>query len=101
VSYRIIIRAIADDDIAQAAKWYQRQAGLGSDFISSVKASLQKLQNDPDLGIVVYKQMRRFNMLRFPYGIFYVVDHDYIKILGIVHARRSPRFWKKRLREDG
>ena len=76
MSYRIIIRTIADDDIAQAAKWYQRQAGLGSDFISSVEASLQKLQNDPDLGIVVYKQMRQFNMLRFPYGIFYVVDQD-------------------------
>lgn len=101
MSYRIIIRAIADDDIAQAAKWYQRQAGLGHDFVASVRASLDKLQSHPDLGIVVFKHLRRLNMTRFPYGIFYVVDDDRIKILGVIHARRSPRLWKKRLRDDG
>jgi toxin ParE1/3/4 len=101
VSYRIIIRAIADDDIARAAKWYQRQAGLGHDFLASVRMSLDRLQMHPDLGIVVFKRMRRLKMRRFPYGIFYVVDHDCIKILGVIHARRSPSLWQKRLRDNG
>lgn len=100
MSYRIVIRTIADDDIAQAAKWYERQAGLGREFVAAVRASLQKLRKDPDLGIVVFKRMRRFNMRRFPYGIFYAVDDECIKVLGIVHDRRSPRVWKKRLREN-
>lgn len=65
MSCRIIIRAIADDDIAQAAKWYERQAALGRDFLASVRASLDKLQKHPDLGIVVFKHLRRLNMQRF------------------------------------
>ncbi|HEY2415199.1 MAG TPA: type II toxin-antitoxin system RelE/ParE family toxin [Pirellulaceae bacterium] len=74
MSYRIIIRAVADDDIAQAAKWYERKAGLGHDFVASVRASLNKLQTHPDFGIVVFKHLRRLRMRRFPYGIFYVIE---------------------------
>jgi hypothetical protein len=98
VNYRIVIRAIADDDIAEAAKWYERrQAGLGRDSVANVKASLENLRAHPDLGIGVFKDMRRFNMKRFPYGIFYVIDDDCLKVLGVIHSRRAPRVWKKRL----
>jgi toxin ParE1/3/4 len=98
VSYRIVIRGVAEDDIAAAAKWYERQrAGLGRDFVASVRASLDKLRMHPDLGIVVFKDLRRCNVKRFPYGIFYVIDDDCPRILGVIHARRAPRVWKKRL----
>jgi plasmid stabilization system protein ParE len=96
---RIIIRAIAENDIAKARRWYERQrVGLGGEFIAEVRAALERLQADSDLGIDVFEHMRRYSVRRFPYGVFYIVEADSIRVLAVLHARRSPRAWKRRLR---
>ena len=34
--------------------------------------------------------------LKFPYGVLYAVEQDYILILAIMHCSREPNYWKNR-----
>jgi toxin ParE1/3/4 len=40
--------------------------------------------------------IRRAALHRFPYGIFYLVDGDTIRVLAILHRARSPEHWRRR-----
>ncbi|MCI0357437.1 MAG: type II toxin-antitoxin system RelE/ParE family toxin [Planctomycetaceae bacterium] len=94
----IIVRPAADADIDEAHDWYERkQAGLGKSFVSKIDEAMEKLRRSPDLGIVVHKQLRRLAVDRFPYGVFYLVEAQRIVVVGVIHGRRAPRVWKRRL----
>jgi toxin ParE1/3/4 len=45
---------------------------------------------------VLYKDIRRALLRRFPYGIFYLVEPEQIVILACFHARRHPKQWQRR-----
>ena len=94
----LIIRPAAEDDLDEASLWYERrQKGVGKRFLAAVDAALARLQAHPDFGIVAYKQLRRANVRRFPYGVFYLFDQERIVVVGVLHNRRAPRKWKSRL----
>jgi toxin ParE1/3/4 len=98
VTLKIILRPAAEDDLDEASAWYEeKRDGLGKQFLASVNDTLEKLRRQPDLGIVVHKRMRRANVRRFPYGVFYVVEPERLVVVGVLHGRRAPRIWKSRL----
>jgi len=98
VTLPIIVRPVAEADIDEAHAWYEcKQPGLGRDFVSRVDAAFVKLGASPDLGILVHKQLRRPAVERFPYGVFYVIEDQRIIVVGVIHGRRAPRVWKRRL----
>jgi toxin ParE1/3/4 len=33
---------------------------------------------------------------KFPYGILYTIEPDYILILAVMHCSRKPGYWKSR-----
>jgi toxin ParE1/3/4 len=91
------IRPDAERDLAEAYGWYEaRVPGLGSDFLLSIDAALSSIQRSPETYPIVYKNVRRALVRRFPYGIFYLVEEDRIVVLGILHARRDPSTWQDR-----
>ena len=93
----LIIRPDAERDLAEAYGWYEaRVPGLGSDFLMSIDAALSSIQRTPEMYPIVYKNVRRALVRRFPYGIFYLVEEDRIVVLGILHARRDPKTWQDR-----
>jgi plasmid stabilization system protein ParE len=98
VTRKIIVRLAAEEDLDEASSWYEKQrVGLGKEFLASVDETLKKLRQRPDFGITVHKQLRRANVRRFPYGVFYQVSEDRIIVVGVLHGRRAPRQWKSRL----
>jgi hypothetical protein len=71
VTRRLVLRLDAQLDLEEALEWYQQKRdGLGKDFIARVGEVMEKLRQEPDLGIVVWRQLRRANVKRFPYGGF-------------------------------
>jgi toxin ParE1/3/4 len=93
----LIIRPDAECDLAEAYGWYEAQVpGLGSDFLLSIDAALSSIQRTPEMYRILYKNVRRALVRRFPYGILYVVEEDRIVVLGILHARRDPMTWQDR-----
>jgi hypothetical protein len=71
VTRRLVLRLDAQLDLEEGLEWYQQKRdGLGKDFIARVGEVMEKLRQEPDLGIVVWRQLRRANVKRFPYGGF-------------------------------
>jgi plasmid stabilization system protein ParE len=98
VTLQIYIRSEAESDLEDAALWYQTQAaGLGYEFLDEVKKTLQIMADNPEIFQIIYKDVRRAVVQRFPFVIYYQVEEEIIVVFGIIHASRNPYDWKKRL----
>ena len=94
---KIIIRPEADADIEDAYRWYEKQRdGLGADFLLCVEDGLARIQRNPEMYPIVYKNVYRTLIRRFPYGIFYLIEKNSIVVLSVFHGRRDPKRWKSR-----
>jgi toxin ParE1/3/4 len=94
----LIVRPEAERDLAEAHDWYESKVtGLGSEFLLAIDAALSSIQRTPDLYQVVYKNLRRALIRRFPFGIFYLVEESRIVVIAVMHARRHPDTWRSRL----
>ena len=94
----LVIRPEADADITEAYEWYEDQvAGLGLEFLEAVDACLRIVRRHPRMYQVVHKSVRRAPLLRFPYGLLYVVENDKIAVVACFHARRDPSHWQSRM----
>ena len=98
MEYDLIIRPEAKTDLLDAFHWYQEQRpGLGFDFKLCVDEVISKIQRNPLIHKVIGDGIRRSVTRRFPFGVFYLVENERIIILAVLHARRDPVKWKKRI----
>jgi hypothetical protein len=69
MSRSLLVRAPAEDDILEAARWYeQRSSGLGSRFLEAVDVVLAEVTNAPLRVPLVHRDVRRALLAHFPYG---------------------------------
>jgi plasmid stabilization system protein ParE len=89
----------AEADLDEAAAWYERQsAGLGVELVSEVRNALTRIGDQPEAYPELRTGVRRAQVRRFSYGIFYRVRANHVEVIGIFHDRRSPRVWQRRVR---
>ena len=89
--------AEAEDELAEAAIWYQnRRAGLGTEFLEEAERVFQAIEENPRQYPVCHLDIRRANLRRFPYSVYYLIHQDVIGILAVHHNSRDPRRWKWR-----
>jgi plasmid stabilization system protein ParE len=75
-----------------AYDWYEDKVpGLGIQFREEFRRAYRKLCHDPLLYAVRFSNIRRLNLDRFPFGVFYVVDSDEIRILAVLHGSRETK----------
>ncbi len=96
--HQIILRAEAEQDLEEAYTWYEaRSTGLGFEFLQCIDACIKSIECHPEMYPVVYKQLRRGVVRRFPFVVLYVTRQDSISIMAIFHAARDPKKWKERV----
>ena len=92
----VILRLPAEQDIKTAYAWYEsQQAGLGEEFLVSLRQKLESLQTHPESAAIIHKNIRRAVVPRFPYLVFYVVEQTRIIVLAVLHTSRNPAKWPK------
>jgi toxin ParE1/3/4 len=95
--YRLVIRPEARAEVAEAAHWYEaRSRGLGRDFVRAFRAATDVLRRNPYLYQIIFEEMRRVVMRRFPYSVFYEIHEADVVVLGCMHEARDPEEWQKR-----
>lgn len=98
MNYQLLIRPEAEVDIQEAFEWYEeRNSGLGSEFVRAVDTCLSTIGRNPLGYPVVYQEVRRALIRRFPYGIFYLQEEDTIVVIACFHAKRDPKQWWNRI----
>ncbi len=99
MTVRVRFRREAEADVRNARAWYrERGLELGEEFLRSLDACLASIQRLPESHPVVYRDMRRALLSRFPYGVFYVREGDTITVLACFHAKRDPTTWLERVK---
>jgi len=77
-------------DLQSAYDWYEDELpGLGGEFREEFFRAYRKLGQGPLLYAVRFSDIRRLNLDRFPYGIFYVVKHGEVRVLAVLHGNRE------------
>jgi plasmid stabilization system protein ParE len=94
---RLLVRPAAAADIEEAYRWYERQQeGLGDEFLTAVDATMNDILAHPRIYPVIYRDLRRALLRRFPYAIFYRLYGETAVAVACMHGRRDPTHWKGR-----
>jgi plasmid stabilization system protein ParE len=81
-------------EIDESYEYYNlQQDKLGNSFKSDIKSAIDRIIKLPTLYPIVVDNIRKSILHRFPFSIFYLIDHETIIILSIAHHSRKP-FYK-------
>ncbi len=90
-------RPAAATELEEAARWYDRQRpGLKDEFLAAVTEAISSMAENPRQFAVLYREVRRVLVRRFPYGVYYRLLNDRVLVVACMHARRDPRRWRSR-----
>ena len=71
----VFFRREAEAELAEATDWYEtRSGGLGGQFLMAVDAAVARVARDPDAFPIVYRDVRRVLLRRFPYALYYMAN---------------------------
>lgn len=95
---KVVLRSIAELDVAEAALWYEQQRpGLGDGFLAGVRESLTRIGEHPEAyPVVLPPHLRRILLEDYPYALFYLAEPERAVVTGCFHVRQSPRRWRSR-----
>ena len=88
------LHRFAEDDLADAARFYKREAGVGvaRRFLTEFGRVATLLERLPDIGTPLAGDRRTFPLLDFPYSVIYRSDESGLRVLVVRHQRRDPEF---------
>ena len=94
---RLVLSPEAEADALSAFRFYEeRRDGLGERFRDHVGLALTRVQNNPEEAPVIYRDLRRKLVQRFPYMVLYRLYPGLLYVVAVMHARQNPALWKRR-----
>lgn len=85
-------------EIKESYQWYESNAeGLGEDFIAELESGFKIIKESPDIWPAISINFKRYLLNRFPFGIIYQMQPDCIYIVAVMHLKRNPGYWTKRV----
>ncbi len=98
MSTRLLFRPEARLDIEDAALWYEDQrSNLGRRLADEITSLLDRIRKTPLQFPAVGEGVRRALLHRFPYAVYFLLEDNAVTVLAVLHQRRDPQFWKRRL----
>jgi toxin ParE1/3/4 len=94
---RYVFHPEALTEYAEAVQYYAEQrVEVAQAFIGAIEDAVYRIRESPTRYLVIDEDVRRCMTSRFPYGILYTIEPDYILILTVMHCSREPGYWKNR-----
>jgi toxin ParE1/3/4 len=98
MSLPIVLRAEASAEFDEAFDYYESHGtGLGVEFAARVQQVFDRIAIFPQMHAVVFADIRKAVVTRFPYCVFYRADATRIEVLAVFHSRRDPAIWQARV----
>lgn len=95
--YRLIVWPPAEDDVAAALEWYEKERpGLGAELLQSLRSSFDRIVLHPLAYRHLRDGVRRAVLRRFPYEVFYFIDEERVVVMAVLHSGRDPAEWQRR-----
>lgn len=89
---RLVLHPKVASDIRAIMEYYERVANpaLADDFYNELRRFMLKAAERPESFSVRESDLRRANLIRFPYHFLFRVVGDSVRILVVRHNRRHP-----------
>jgi hypothetical protein len=85
-------------EFAEAARYYAKiSPSLGIRFYRETERLIADVSAHPDRHRMFDPPARRHISTDFPYALVYVETAEYLWIVAIMHLKRRPGYWRKRL----
>ena len=97
--YLVIFTPAARAELIDAQDWYESEVtGLGRRFRAAVDAGIERISANPGRFPVIYKNVRRALLRRFPYALMFVMAADEtLTVIACFHGSGDPVNWQKRM----
>lgn len=93
--FSVVFTQAARAELIEAQEWYEREAtGLGRRFRQSIEALIERMSGNPRQFPIVFKNLRRALLRRFPYALFFVAEENTLIVIACFHASRNPSRWQ-------
>lgn len=97
MSLPIVLRSEAEAEFDEAFNFYDFQrAGLGPTFAVEVQRVFDRIATKPLIHPIVFADIRKAVVRKFPYSVFYREHHNRIEVIAVFHGNRNPSEWKRR-----
>jgi plasmid stabilization system protein ParE len=94
---RYVFHPEALNEYAEAVQYYTEQrVEVAQAFINEIEDTVYRIREFPTRYAAIDEDVRRCMARKFPYGILYTIEQDYILILAVMHCSREPGYWKSR-----
>jgi len=86
-------RKVGRDLAGTYGRYEDQRSGLGEEFLAAVDATFDAIERIPEMFRRVHGEVRRANLSRFPYAVFFRIDPKSVVVLSVLHTARDPRLW--------
>ncbi len=84
-------------EYSDAVQYYAEQrTEIAQAFINAIEDTIFRIKESPNRYAAIDEDIRRCMTRKFPYGILYTIEEDYILILSVMHCSREVGYWKNR-----
>jgi toxin ParE1/3/4 len=95
---RFILESSAKTDLRATARYYDNERhGLGKEFLADFHKTIDRVVEYPLASPTVYKHARKARLDDFLFDVFYILKEDVVAVFAVMHRRRNPGSWKKRI----
>jgi plasmid stabilization system protein ParE len=87
-------------ELEHSRAWYEERAdSLGTEFLREVDRAISTVRDAPTIWPFHNEDrgIRRYLVHRFPYGVIYRISNLTIQIVAVMHLRRHPDYWRRRI----
>jgi toxin ParE1/3/4 len=96
LTYRL--HSLAKTELMDAVDWYEdERKGRGAKFFIAYLKTLKKILANPLTFSKNFNAVRKANIPKFPYSIYYETYGNEVLIYAVFHHKRSPESWKIRI----
>ncbi len=79
------------------AYYYKGSPKVAGDFLVKIDLAFEHIRENPNLFPVVYKNVRKYVVKKFPFVIYYQIFEAKVRVIAIFHSSRNPVVWSDRV----
>jgi len=69
---------------------------VGLEFAEALRDARQRIEAGPRQFPVVWRDVRRAILPRFPFAVFFILEEEVPIVIAIAHLHRHPNGWQRR-----
>jgi toxin ParE1/3/4 len=97
VSLPVFLRTEAETDIRQAQTQLEAiRPKLAQQFLAHLRNLLERVETQPEMYGIIWKDVRAARLKRFRYVVYYVVLPEKVVVLAVMHGARNASEWQSR-----